>query len=66
MTLKITVTGMSCDHCRHTVESAVKNIPGVEGVVVDLRTGELRVTGNVPRESVIEAVRSAGYDITEV
>ena len=55
------VTGMSCASCSARVEKAVTNLDGVEDCAVSLLTNSMSVTGNVKPETVISAVREAGY-----
>lgn len=58
------VRGMSCDHCRSTVEQAVADIDGVDSVQVDLTSGVLEVRGETVHDGpVTSAVRAAGYEI---
>ncbi|WP_181776039.1 heavy-metal-associated domain-containing protein [Amycolatopsis pittospori] len=61
-----TVTGMTCDHCVRSVIEEVAKIDGVTGVLVDLPTGAVTVTGT--REpaaaDVRAAVEEAGYTLT--
>ena len=38
--LKLKVAGMTCDHCRHSVEQALKGVPGTFGAAVFLEDGE--------------------------
>jgi copper chaperone len=33
------VTGMTCEHCVHAVDSELKNLDGVQEVTVDLHPG---------------------------
>ena len=59
------VRGMSCSHCVKAVESAVKELPGVEKVDVSLKKSTSQ--GEVRREqsrleAIKEAIREAGYD----
>ena len=56
----LAVEEMSCEHCRSTVERAVRGVEGVESVEVDLEQGVVRVQGGRPHR-VIEAIREAGY-----
>ena len=42
----ITVTGMSCDHCRRSVTEALSKLPGVSGVAVDLASGKASWQGD--------------------
>lgn len=57
------VTGMSCDHCKKAVESAVAVLPGVEGVVVDLAGSSVRIEGDAEPEAVRVAIEQAGYEL---
>ena len=66
MTEKITVEGMSCNHCKMSVEKAALSVQGVAEAEVDLEQNELTVTfedGKSDLESVKEAVVNAGYII---
>jgi copper chaperone len=65
---ELLVTGMTCSHCVASVTEEVSEIPGVLGVVVDLRpAGESRVTVSsenpLTPESVRAAIAEAGYDL---
>jgi len=56
------VEGMTCNHCRASVEKAVMGVAGVEKVVADQHSGEVIVTGdNVKEEDVRNAVESIGF-----
>jgi copper chaperone CopZ len=57
------VTGMSCGHCEAAVRGEVGQLPGVQGVDVNARTGRLVVTSSVPIDAnaVLSAVDEAGY-----
>ena len=62
-TMVINVSGMSCEHCRNTVERALKSIPGVESVRVSLKTGEAVIRGNgLDEVTLVNAVRQVNYD----
>ncbi len=58
------VTGMTCGHCEAAVRSEVGQIPGVDSVDVDARTGRLVVASSVPidAKAVLGAVEEAGYE----
>jgi len=59
------VSGMSCEHCRRTVEQAMKGVPGVESVSVSLEAGEAVVRdGGLDRTALVEAVRREHYEAT--
>ncbi len=57
------IKGMSCQHCRATVEKALAALDGAEKVTVDLATGKATVEGNVAPEAVANAVRLAGFEL---
>ncbi len=58
---KYNVTGMSCAACSSRVEKAVSAIPEVTACSVNLLTNTMNVEGSDP-ETIIGAVRAAGYD----
>ena len=58
---KYNVTGMSCAACSARVEKTVSSLQGVESCSVNLLTGTLSVEGNAEPQTVIAAVRQAGY-----
>lgn len=59
------VTGMSCGACARHVGDALRKLPGVEQVEVELERGTARVrhgVSDLSREQLIAAVTSAGYE----
>ena len=56
------VTGMNCAACSARVEKAVSAVDGVTSCSVSLLTNSMRVEGTASAESIITAVRNAGYD----
>lgn len=56
------VTGMSCAACSTRVEKAVSAVDGVTSCSVSLLTNSMGVEGNADPETIIAAVREAGYD----
>ncbi|AWT27354.1 Copper chaperone CopZ [Corynebacterium provencense] len=64
-TRNYTVTGMTCGHCKASVEKEVGAIDGVTAAEATLSTGALTVTGdNFTDQQVAEAVDEAGYTVT--
>lgn len=60
------VEGMSCDHCRNAVESALAKLNGVTSAEVDLDKHQVRVDYDEDRVSVEqmkEAIEDQGYDV---
>ncbi len=65
-TTTLGVAGMSCASCVGSVEDALRAVPGVVDVSVNLATEKARVehlAGSVRRADLAEAVRRAGYDV---
>ena len=60
-----TVTGMTCGHCAASVTEDITEIDGVEGVEVDVPTGQVTVTSAAPLDAaaVKAAVEEAGYQL---
>lgn len=62
-TLEFTVTGMTCDHCVHSVTNAAKDTPGVTDADVSLDEKRAVVRGeNIDPDAVIAAIREEGYE----
>ena len=61
--LRLTVIGMTCDHCVAAVTRAVRAVPGAGAVRVDLDTGIVAVGGAPDKEAVRAAISAAGYDV---
>lgn len=65
-TLTLTVSGMTCGHCKAAVTESVSAVPGVATVDVDLDTKLVSVHGtNLDRAAIVEAIDAAGFDATE-
>ena len=60
----IGISGMTCDHCRQTVEKSLKSLSGVERVRVSLEAGRAEVTYDPDRvglNKIRAAIGEAGY-----
>ena len=62
------VTGMTCAHCVAAVTDEISQLPGVNGVTVDLvadGASQVTVASDAPldTERVREAVDEAGYEL---
>lgn len=58
---KYNIKGMSCAACQARVEKAVRKLDGIDEVSVNLLTNSMTVSGTVDSETVIKAVKNAGY-----
>jgi copper chaperone CopZ len=65
VTSTYTVTGMTCSHCVQAVTGEISTLAGVADVRVDLASGAVTVTSDVPLadEAVRAAVDEAGYEL---
>jgi copper chaperone len=64
--VKLKVTGMSCNHCVMAVTKALKALPDVNEVTVDLHKGEAVVEGGAKSADLIEAIVDEGYQAEEL
>src|SRR2546425_1263048 len=63
-TLKLRVTGMTCEHCQAKVAKALQKTAGVYSAIVALRGGEAEIAFNddaVTPEQWVRAVQRGGY-----
>jgi copper chaperone len=62
---RVTIKGMSCNHCVMAVEKALKGIEGVTHVNVSLEKGEATFdeSAGVDMNAVREAIQKAGYQV---
>ncbi len=56
------VPAISCGHCKAAIEGEVGKLDEVEGVVVDVATKTVEVSGKAADEEVRRAIEEAGYD----
>ncbi len=63
MITTLRVTGMTCNGCRKHVDAALREVPGVTAVQVDLESGQTKVVhdGATLPATLIAAVEGAGY-----
>lgn len=62
-TLELSITGMTCDHCVHSVTEAAKNTAGVTAATVSLDDKSATITGeNVDIKALIAAIEEEGYE----
>jgi len=61
MTIELKVNGMTCGHCEKAVHNALKNVPGVQDVQVNLQEGTVTVQGEAEPQALIAAVTEEGY-----
>ncbi len=63
MIIELSVPGMTCGHCKASVEREVSALVGVEAIDVDLDTKVVRVHGvDLDRDALVAAIDEAGFD----
>ncbi|MCB0264022.1 MAG: cation transporter, partial [Calditrichaeota bacterium] len=64
--LHFEVPDMNCEHCKKTITGALQQVDGVQNVNVMLSLRLVQVVGNAERNELENAIRNAGYNITDV
>ncbi|AVQ99791.1 copper chaperone CopZ [Oceanobacillus sp. M65] len=62
----LNVQGMSCGHCKMSVENALNNLNGVSEAIVKLEAGKVDVSfdeSKVNVEAMKDAIEEQGYDV---
>jgi len=60
----LSVIGMTCNHCKASVESALSEVEGVQQATVSLEQNQVKVQHeDVPRERLVDAIEEIGYDV---
>lgn len=68
LTKKLTIEGMSCNHCVKRVENALLDLEGLVSVKVNLssKSAMIDVEDNFNDTLLFNAIDDAGYDLTQV
>jgi copper chaperone len=61
--INLKVSGMTCGHCAAAVSKAVRAVPSVSDVKVDLETGKVTVLGNPDEQAIRAAIVEEGYEV---
>ncbi|RRJ34021.1 heavy-metal-associated domain-containing protein [Halocatena pleomorpha] len=61
MSTTITVEGMTCGHCKQTVEEALREVSGVTDATADREAEQANVDGAADTTALVQAVEDAGY-----
>ncbi|MDP1832066.1 MAG: heavy metal-associated domain-containing protein [Geothrix sp.] len=57
------VQGMTCGGCAKHVEKALRSVPGVTGVAMDVAQGTATIDGPATFEAMAASVAAAGYEM---
>jgi Cu+-exporting ATPase len=63
--LSLPIMGMTCASCAGRVERALRKVPGVEEVSVNLATEQAQLRGTAPLAALSAAIEGAGYTVAE-
>ncbi|HEU5212764.1 MAG TPA: heavy-metal-associated domain-containing protein [Gaiellaceae bacterium] len=59
-----TVPDISCDHCKHAIETEVSQVRGVDSVAVDVNAKTVTISGEpLDEPAIIAAIDDAGYEV---
>ena len=63
MEKKMLIEGMMCNHCKMTVEKALKGVEGVSDAVVNLeeKTATITLSGEASDEALMNAVKAKNF-----
>ncbi len=64
--IRLSIAGMSCAGCVSSVEKTLLEVEGVEEAVVNLGERTANVSGEVSSDTLITAVKQAGYNAAEL
>ncbi len=66
MQKKITIEGMSCQHCVGRVKKYLDSVPHVSGVHVDLEAKEavFEADGDIDMNAIVQAIGEFGFTAT--
>lgn len=62
----ITVPEIHCDHCKNSIEGALRPMEGVDAANVDIPARTVTVTfddGAVKRTDLVDAIEAQGYEV---
>lgn len=68
MKKKISIEGMSCEHCVNHVTTALKELSGVSKVEVNLaaKNAIIEASQEISEENIKAAIDEAGYEVTKI
>jgi copper chaperone CopZ len=67
--ISLVVPAISCEHCKHTVESTLKQFDGVQEAIVDVANKRVALSYDPDRvelSKMEEALSEEGYDVATV
>jgi copper chaperone len=65
MRTTVTITGMTCVHCKRAVFTALSGVSGVTSAEVAIGHADIEHDPSVTMEVIREAIGEAGYKVTD-
>jgi copper chaperone CopZ len=59
------ISGMTCAHCVRAVFTSLAGVEGIHGADVSIGRAVIEHDGTVTPEAIRDAVKVAGYDVTD-
>ncbi len=64
--VSLSVSGMTCNHCKANVENSAVSVEGVTGATADLATGKVTISGTgFDLDSIRANIESVGYKVND-
>ncbi|MBC7739690.1 MAG: heavy-metal-associated domain-containing protein [Candidatus Saccharibacteria bacterium] len=63
--IELSIKGMTCSGCTNAVGRALRKVPGVTDVSVDLEAGRAWIVGTAAKNDLVAAVENSGFDVME-
>jgi copper chaperone CopZ len=65
-TIVMSVQGMSCEHCKMTINKGLKTLPGITDLDIEVKTGRVEVSFDpklIGEDAIKEEIRNLGYQV---
>jgi copper chaperone CopZ len=66
MKVTLRVPAMSCNHCKMTIDTAVKKADNIQDIKIDLDSKIVEIEGNPNIDQVVGNIQDAGYTVEEI
>ena len=64
--LRLTIDGMSCQHCVKTVRGLLEQLDGVQGLEVEVGSARLDLPASPGRPALEQLLDEAGFELKEL
>jgi len=61
---ELKIEGMTCAHCVRAVDEALREVPGVKSVQVEIGRARVETDDDVGRDALVAAVEEEEYRVT--